>query len=122
MIIEINKLILIYFAGTHDIENISVTSTQPGSIRIAGDFIRGSSAIGVLAIMIPLNTESNVTYSFLPRESTTALRDEDVSVPGGHYSVSLFVVEEVGDVFYRTASSPIGVLVDSGKCDCGYIQ
>ena len=99
-----------------------MTSTQPGSIRIAGDFIRGSSAIGVLAIMIPLNTESNVTYSFLPRESTTALRDEDVSVPGGHYSVSLFVVEEVGDVFYRTASSPIGVLVDSGKCDCGYIQ
>ena len=92
-----------------------MTSSQPGSIRITGDFIRGSSAIGVLAIIISLDTEANVTYSFRPRESTTALRDEGVSLPGGHYSVSLFVVEEVGDVFYRTASSPIGLSVDNGK-------
>ena len=99
-----------------------MTSSQPGSVRITGDFIRGSSAIGALAIIIPLDTESNVTYSFRPRESTTALHAEDVFVPGGHYSVSFFVVEEVGDVFYRTASSPIGVLVDSGECTCGYIQ
>ena len=103
------------FAGTHDIQNISVTSTQPGSIRITGDFIRDSSAIGVLAIIIPLDTEANVIYSFRPRESTTALRAEDVSVPGGHYSVSLFVVEEVGDVFSRTASSPISLSVDNGQ-------
>ena len=99
-----------------------MTSTQPASIRITGDFIRGSSAIGILAIIIPLDTESNVIYSFRPRESTTALRDEDVSVPRGHYSVSLFVVEEVGVIFSRTASSPIGVLVDDSKCDCDYIQ
>ena len=99
-----------------------MTSTQPGSVRINGDFIRGSSAIGILAIIVPLDTESNVIYSFRPQESTTALRTEDVSVPGGHYSVSLFVVEEVGDVFYRTASSPIEVSVDDSKCDCDYIQ
>ena len=103
------------FAGTHDIQNILVTSTQPGSIRITGDIIRDSSAIGVLAIIIPLESESNVIYSFRPRESTTALRDEDVSLLGGHYSVSLFVMEEVGDVFSRTVSSPIGVSVDNGK-------
>ena len=92
-----------------------MTSTQPASIRITGDFIRGSSAIGVLAIIVPLESESNVIYSFRPRQNTTALRAEDVSLPGGHYSVSLFVVEEEGDVFSRTTSSPIDVSVDSGE-------
>ena len=61
-------------------------------------------------------------YIFHPRDSTTALRDEDISVPGGDYSVSLFIVEEVGLVFSRTALSPIGVSVNGGKCDYGDIQ
>ena len=100
--------------GTHDIQRISIASPLPNIIRIAGEFIRGSSSIGVVVVTFPLDLQLGLSYRFIPRESTTSLRVENIRVPGGDYSISVFVVEESGLPFTRTASTPINVTVGSG--------
>ena len=37
--------------GTHDVQNVSVTSLLPGQIRVTGNIIEGSTATGVLVIV-----------------------------------------------------------------------
>ena len=48
--------------GTHDIQNISVSSSQPGEVRVTGDFIDGSTATGVLLILYSLTNDSDIHY------------------------------------------------------------
>ena len=69
----------------------------------------------MLAVILPLDLEVDAIYRYIPRESTTALRDENIHVPGGDYGISVFVVEESGLPFTRTASTPVTVSVDSGQ-------
>ena len=101
------------YAGTHDIQNISVSSPQPGEVRVTGDFINGSTAIGLLAVIV---TESVIFYHFVERESNVVAFVSTIqNVVGGKHSISFFVVEENGLPFKRTASMPKVVTVENGK-------
>ena len=93
----------ITFPGTHDIQNISVTSPQPGEVRVTSDFIDGSTATGLLIIIYSLTNDSDVHYIVGGHNSGLA---------GGEYSISVFVVEENGLPFERVATSPKLVAVD----------
>lgn len=41
-----------YRTGTHDIQNTSVSSSLPGTVRVTGEFIQGSTATGLLVIVV----------------------------------------------------------------------
>ena len=105
---------LVYnYVGTHDIQNISVSSPQPGEVRVTGDFINGSTATGVLAVII---TESEIFYHLVERGSNKQqFADTIQGVVGGEHSISFFVVEESGLPFNRTASTPKVVTIENGK-------
>ena len=101
------------YSGTHDIQNISVSSPQPGEVRVTGDFINRSIATGVLAVII---TESQIFYHFVERgRNVEAFNDTIQGVVGGEHSISFFVVEESGLPFNWTASMPKVVTVENGK-------
>ena len=101
------------YAGTHDIQNISVSSLQPGEVRVTGDFIDGSTATGLLAVIV---TESEIFYHFVERESNVVAFDSTIQgVVGGEHNISFFVVEESGLPFNRTTSMPKIVTVENGK-------
>ena len=104
-------------SGTHDIQNISVTSPQPGEVRVTGDFIDGSTATGLLIIIYSLTNDSDVHY-ITGGSTSQQPRNVHVSVPGladGEYSISVFVVEENGLPFERVATSPKLVTVETSK-------
>ena len=103
--------------GTHDVQHISIVSPLPNILKITGEFIRGSTSIGVLAVMVPIDTKLDPVYRFITRQSTTSLGVEDIRVSGGDYSISVFVIEESGLPFARTASAPISVTARGGKYD-----
>ena len=100
--------------GTHDIQYISVTSPQPGEVRVTGDFIGGSTATGLLIIIYSLTNDSNVHYitggSMLQQQRNVHV--SVTSLAGGEYGISVFVVEENGLPFERVATSPKLVAVE----------
>ena len=99
--------------GTHDIQNISVTSPQPGEVRVTGDFIYGSTATGLLTIVI---STSEIFYHLIERGSDQLHIEGSIQgVVGGEHSISFFVVEESGLPFNRTASTPKVVSVENSK-------
>ena len=78
---------------------------------MTGDFISGSSAIGILAIVY--SNDSNIHYKFLPHSEipmgiVSGLLD-------GQYEVSIFVVEENGLPFSRSATIPRNVTLLEGN-------
>ena len=106
------------YVGTHDIQNISVSSPQLGEVRVTGDFINGTTATGVLAVII---SESEIFYHFVERGNNEQYFDNTIqSAASGEHSisffvVSFFVVEESGLPFSRTASMPKVVTIENGK-------
>ena len=102
-------------AGTHDIQNISVSSPQPGEVRVTGDFINESTATGVLTVSVDFST-SKIFYHLIQRgNNKQQFADTIQGVVGGEYSISFFVVEESGLPFNRTASMPKVVTVENGE-------
>ena len=100
--------------GTHEIHNISVNnSPQPGEVRVTGNFIDGSTATGVLVIVIG---DSEVIYHNASRDGTDKIKETFITgLAGGEYSISVFVVEENGLPFERVATSPKLVAVETSK-------
>ena len=98
--------------GTHDIQNVSVSSRIPGQIRVTGEFIQESMATGVLVAVI------NATYSehhLISRDDSRNGIDGVISeLPGGQYTVSVFVVSEDGLPFHRVATKPRRTSVRNG--------
>ena len=78
---------------------------------MAGDFISGSEAIGILMITYSLNNESNIHYTFSSRNTDTSLK----GLPVDQYNVSVFVVEESGLPFNRSVTRPRNVSVLEGE-------
>ena len=100
------KCIILCCAGTHDIQNISVSSSQPGEVRVTGNFIDGSTATGVLAVFVDFST-SKIFYHLIKRGNNKQQLDDTIQgVVGGEHSISFFVVEESGLPFNRIASTP----------------
>ena len=96
------------YIGTHDIQNISVTSPQPGEVRVTGDFIDGSTATGLLIIIYSAN---NTEYQLF--QVRVKLEAVISGLLGGNYEVSVFVVEENGLPFSRAASKPKQITISS---------
>ena len=75
---------------------------------MTGDFIPGSSSIGILLVVYSADDESNNTmtnYHFMHRSNirrTIAM----TNLPSGQHEVSVFVVEGNGLPFNRSATTP----------------
>ena len=94
-----------YVLGTHDIQNISVKSPHPGGVRVTGDFIDGSTAVGALFIVYSINS---TLYHLVERMDK--LEAVVSGLPRGEYYMSVFVVEENGEPFRRAATTPIPMI------------
>ena len=100
MILEYNFL----YIGTHNFQNISVISLIPGEVAVAGDFIAGAEARGILIITHAINNDSITNYTFIPR---SMIGERSImGLSSNQYSVSVFVVEGNGLPFNRTATRP----------------
>ena len=104
--------VLMTTIGTHDAQNLSVTSWVPGEIRVSGVIINGSSISGVLAIIYDGN--EIVYYRLIKAEGRKLFRNI-TGIREGEYKVSMFDVEENGLPFERVASLPKTVFVGEGK-------
>ena len=108
----------VHLIGTHDIQNISVTSPHPGEIRVTSELINGSTATGALIIIYSLTNDSDVHYVIITAdpERTVAI-DASVSVGlnGGEYGVSIFALENGGLPFIRVAALPKTVQVNGSE-------
>lgn len=107
-----------HYLGTHEIQNISVTSLQPDEIRVTADFIPGSTATGVLVVDItPTVTCAQCYYYHLIERNveTTQIEGRITGIIGGKHSISAFIVEENGLPFTGTASTPKTVFVQDGN-------
>ena len=101
-------------AGTHDVQNISVSSPRMRSIAVTGDFIQGSTAIGVLIITI--NGTNGTQYHLCHRSGDNAQVEDTISgLAGGDHRVSVFVLEQSGYPFNRSATTPKSVFVMNGE-------
>ena len=97
--------------GTHDIQNISVSSPLPGTVRVIGDFIQGSTATGLLVIIYSQSDDCDIQYV----NSKYSGQSVDITVAGltsGPYRVSVFVLEN-GVPFSRVATLPQTVYMDT---------
>ena len=69
---NVSGIVLLYYiiiisnsiihVGTHDIQNVTVSSPLPGQIRVTGEFVDGFTATALLLIIYSLNNDSNVHY------------------------------------------------------------
>ena len=88
-----------------------MSTFSPGGVTVAGDFISGSLAIGILAIVYA--NDLNIQYEFIPRSEIPMAFV--TSLPDGRYDVSVFVVEENGLPFRRSVTVPRNVSLLKGK-------
>ena len=103
-----------FSTGSHDVQNISVSSPHMGSIAVNGYFIQGSTAIGILIITI--NGTNDTQYHLYHRNGNNAQVEDTISgLAGGDHRVSAFVLEQGGYPFNRTATTPKSVFVINGK-------
>ena len=99
----------IQYAGTHDIQNISVTSPLPGQVRVTGDLIHGSNASGALVIAY---SARNIYYLFSPYPNKYLVTATLSDLTSDQYQVSVFIVEKNGLPFNRSAAVPKNVSVN----------
>ena len=78
---------------------------------MAGDFISGSEAIGILIITYSLNNESNIHYTFSSHNADASLK----GLLDDQYNIFVFVVEENGLPFNRSVTRPRNVFVMGGE-------
>ena len=75
---------------------------------MTGDFIEGSTATGVLAAVLTIHGIQ--FFSFVGGNAAFT------NLVGSQYNVTIFVIEDSGLPFNRTATIPQSVSVASGKC------
>ena len=90
-----------------------MNSSSPGVITVAGNFIPGSRT-NVILVIIYSETLGDVHYMF----SSQSVEDKIVAnirgLPRGVFNVSVFVVEDNGLPFNRSATIPKSVSVLDG--------
>ena len=100
------------YAGTHDVQNVSVSSPHPGEIRVTGDFFEGSNATAALLVVYSTsnnNSELDTTYHVVSGPGGNI----DVTMRmsnGGDYEISVFTLEN-GRPFPRVVAFPRPVYV-----------
>ena len=97
--------------GTHDIQNITVTSSVTDEIRVTGDFVNWSSATGVFLIFYSFSNQSDVYYilQVLP-EGNIKIDMTSTGLTGTRYGVSVFALED-GLPFPRVVTLPKNITV-----------
>ena len=95
------------YAGTHDVQNVSVFSPHPGEIRVTGDFVERSNATA--ALLVVYSTSSNNSDTIYHVVSCNWLGGK-INVTfnastGGSYKVSVFALEN-GRPFPRVVAFP----------------
>ena len=111
-------MIPICVLGTHDIQNVSISSPYPGEVRVTGNLVQHANAIGLLAILYSLEIGDASAYYYLEALQRNGMDTVVTSIqglPGGLYGVSVFVMEESGQPFYRNAFFPKTINVESGE-------
>lgn len=85
-----------------------------GQVRVAGDFLHGSAATGILVAIV---TPSNTLYLNVIKRNSDQLHVVGTveGVMGGHHHVSLFIVNLLGLPFGATATTPQTVFVMNSK-------
>ena len=103
-------MVWLKFAGTHDVQNISVTSPVPGELEVSGYLLQHGTAGGLLVMLYSLDlNKNNDRYFQIVRKSGTdnnSISAKYQGLNGGHYGVSVFILEENGLPFGRSAASP----------------
>ena len=79
---------------------------------MTGDFIPGSLAIGILIVVY--SADNNIKYHFV-HCSNIHRTITMTNLPSGQYKVSVFVVEENGLPFNRSATTPRNISLNEGK-------
>ena len=102
--------ITLFYAGTHDVQNVSVSSPHPGEIRVTVDFVEGSNATAVLLVVYSTSNNSDTIYLLVRGPGGNIDIAFNVST-GGDYEVSVFALEN-GRPFSRVVTIPRPVHVD----------
>ena len=107
---------LLIILGTHDIQNISVSTNIPSSsVVITSDFVSGSQASGIFTIVYSLTEDSDVHYSINTRlENQHRLVAELKGLPMNKYNVSVFTLMD-GVPFKRAATTSKSITVSEVK-------
>ena len=82
---------------------------------MTGDFIPGSSSIGILIVVYSADDESMIEYHFVHRSNIIRRTITMTNLPSGQYEVSVFVVEGNGLPFIRSATTPKNLSLTKGK-------
>ena len=93
-----------------------MSSSSPGEIGVTGDFIPGSSAIGILIVVY--SADNRINYHFIHRFSIRMSFLTDL--PRGQYKVSVFVMEGNGLPFTRSATTSRNVSLTERKLHYTY--
>ena len=101
------------FLGTHDMQDISITSLSAGTVWITGKFIPDSPSVGIAVAVLSTSESNNISFYLLRREENQ-LDNEGVlsNIRGGQYIVSVFVVDQTGLPFSNAATIPQTVVVN----------
>ena len=110
--------------GTHDIQNIQIYSSSSGQVRLSGVFVRGATAMGILVIIYPLDHVNLNVYYFEAFETmiTNTIATTVTGLSAGQYGISVFILEDGGLPFNRSASAPKILFVQNGKGQIKCIQ
>ena len=101
----------LFYPGSHDFQNITVSCFSPGEIGVTGDFIPGSLAIGILIVVY--SADNIINYHFIHRFSIRM--SFLTNLPRGQYKVSVFVMEGNRLPFNRSATTPRNVSLTESK-------
>ena len=104
------------YIGTHDIQNVSVSSPQPDQVRVTGHIIQGSTISDVL-LVINCTDKDPIEHRI---QKLDRVLDSVVSgIPVGQCTVSVFIIDRDGEPFGRAAAVFSNVtIVSVGKCGC----
>ena len=96
--------IINFITGTHDIQNVTVSSPLPGQIRVVGDFIDGSIETGVLLIIYSLTNKFDV-YHIAKQAGGNIISVDMIGLTATLYGVTVFALED-GLPFPRVVTLP----------------
>ena len=101
--------------GTHDIQNITVSSLRPDEISLTGDIIDGSNITDLLVLIYSVTSER---YLFHPYHFGPSIKKLDIivsSIPEGKCFIWVFALYDNNKLFERPATGAMPVVVASSE-------
>ena len=87
-------------------------------------FVQGATAVGILVIIYPLDHVNLNVYYFEAFETmiTNTITTTVIGLSAGQYGISVFIIEDGGLPFNRSASAPKRLFVQNGEGQIKCIQ